>query len=71
MTNTIKLEMAIVRAKTTKCLIAQKLGISAMGLYKKINNVTEFKASEIAILQDYLQLSKSERDEIFFAHNVD
>lgn len=71
MTNTIKLEMAIVRSKTTKCLIAQKLGISVMGLYKKINNATEFKASEIAILQDYLQLSKSERDEIFFAHDVD
>lgn len=71
MTDTIKLEMAIIRSGLTKRRIAEQLGISEMGLYKKINNITEFKASEIIILQQILSLTLKERDEIFFATCVD
>lgn len=71
MTDTVKLEMAITRSGITKKKLAERLGLSDMGLYKKINNITEFKASEISILQEILRLTHEERDAIFFAFNVD
>lgn len=71
MTNTTKLEMAIARSGLTKRFLAEKLGLSNMGLYKKINNFTEFKASEIEILSELLKLTPYERDAIFFASDVD
>lgn len=45
--------------------IAEKLDISVMSLHRKVNGVTEFKASEIVKLSDMLQLTKAERDKIF------
>ena len=67
MTNTLLLEIAILKAGLTKKEIARHLGLSVMGLYQKINNVTEFKASEIAQLYDMLKLSSlEEQQKIFF-----
>lgn len=71
MTDSIELEVAITRAKLTKQEIASKLGITAMGLYKKINNLSEFKASEIVILSKLLKLTNSQREKIFFTNFVD
>lgn len=68
MTNVVALEMAIVKAKETKKNIAKKLGITEMTLFRKINNITEFKASEIVALKKMLGLSAEERDNIFFAN---
>ena len=45
--------------------IAEKLDISVMSLHRKVNGVTEFKASEIVGLSDILHLTKAERDRIF------
>jgi len=67
MTLTNELEAAIKRAGITKREIARKLGLSEMGLYKKIHNETEFKASEIMALSQLLNLLPPERDKIFFA----
>lgn len=47
--------------------IAKKVGISYQCLKNKINNVTEFRASEIQTLYDLLQLTEEERVQIFFA----
>ena len=69
MTNTTELEVAILRAGITKKEIAKRLGLSEMGLYKKINNITEFKASEIKALAEMLQITDIEA--IFFANNVE
>lgn len=66
MTNTLKLEIAITRAGLKKREIASILGITTMGLYKKIHNLSEFKASEILKLVKILNLSTLEREEIFF-----
>lgn len=72
MTDTLEFELAIKRAGLTKREIAKKLGLSEMGLYQKINNITEFKASEIAKLYDLLKLSNLEQQQrIFFACTVD
>lgn len=69
MTNTKELEIAITRAGMTKREIAKRLGLSEMGLYKKINNITEFKASEIKALVEMLKIKDIEV--IFFAKNVE
>ena len=71
MTDTRLLEIAITRADINKKELAEAIGLSVMGLYKKINNITEFKASEIAKLTALLQLSDAERESIFFTQNVD
>lgn len=70
-TDTMELELAIKRRGLTKREIAKRLKLSGMGLHKKINSVTEFKASEIAKMQEILGISSNERDKIFFADAVD
>jgi DNA-binding phage protein len=47
--------------------IAKKLGLSAYGLQRKIENDSEFKASEIVKLCEVLNLDIKARDNIFFA----
>ncbi len=51
--------------------IAKKIGITYQGFLKKVNNETEFKASEIQKLKELLNLTDEERDNIFFALNVE
>lgn len=46
--------------------IANYLGISREGLYKKLNGESEFKASEIAKLIELLNLTVKEQKEYFF-----
>ena len=50
--------------------IAQKSGILRESLYNKLAGI-EFKASEIQALSDVLRLTTEERDQIFFAPEVD
>lgn len=51
--------------------LAELIGITPYGLQKKIENKTEFKASEIVALSDALGLSADERNSIFFASQGD
>ncbi len=69
MTDKTKLEIAIIKSGLTKHEVAKRLGLSDMGFYKKLNNVTEFKASEIAKLKEILKLKAIEP--IFFATKVE
>lgn len=48
--------------------IAKSLGLTYQGLLNKINNQSEFRASEIQALYDLLGLTEKERVAIFFAH---
>ncbi len=48
--------------------IAKSLGLTYQGLLNKINNRSEFRASEIQELYDLLGLTEKERVAIFFAH---
>lgn len=70
MTDTVELEVAIKRSGLTKRELAKKIGLSEMGLYKKIHNITEFKASEITALVEILSLQEKV-SQIFFAQKVD
>ena len=47
--------------------VAAQMGLSSYGLRKKIENDSEFKASEIMKLSEILDLSVEEREAIFFA----
>jgi DNA-binding Xre family transcriptional regulator len=52
--------------------IAQKLDIEAYSLQKKIDNVTEFKASEILKLCEVLNIEDHDlKEHIFFSPSVD
>ncbi|WP_418469164.1 hypothetical protein [Dialister hominis] len=71
MTNTSELEAAIARSGKSKKDLANKLGLARETLWKKINNMVEFKAGEILALQQLLHLSSAERDAIFFGNKGD
>nr|UWG04515.1 MAG: Protein of unknown function (DUF739) [Bacteriophage sp.] len=51
--------------------VAEKCGLTYFGFMKKVNNETEFKASEIMILKVLLNLTDKEVNQIFFALDVD
>lgn len=67
MTNTKLLEKHIMLSGLKYKYIAEKLGLSYYSLRKKLDNITEFTASEIDILCEVLNLSVEERMRIFFA----
>lgn len=60
-------EVMLLRKSITKRELAKRLHISEMALYRKINNITEFKLSEIIAVQTILKLDDFQRDAIFFA----
>lgn len=71
MTNTQMLRERIDASGLKLRYIASYLGITYQGFLKKMNNATEFKASEIRGLHDLLHLSRDDRDAIFFAPDVE
>ena len=71
MTNTTLLEEYIAKAGYKKCYLARALGITGYALSMKIKGKTEFKASEIDILCEVLNIGVEDRMRIFFAKTVD
>lgn len=66
-------DLALLRRKIdnsglTVTAVAQKSGLKRETLYNKLQGVSEFKASEISALTLVLQMSRDERDKIFFAN---
>lgn len=51
--------------------IALQLGLSEYGLRRKIDGVSEFKNSEIVAITELLSLTVSQRENIFFAKDVE
>lgn len=68
MMDTVEFEIALKRVGLTKKKVAQSLGISDMSLYQKVNNITEFKASEISKLYELLKLSSLTDQQKIFLH---
>lgn len=66
MTNTALLREKIDESGYKLRFVAKKIGITYQGFLKKINNESEFKASEIQGLKELLNLTDEERDKIFF-----
>lgn len=67
MTDTAKLRAVIRENGMPITFLAACIGVSRESFYHKLNNETEFKASEIVRLTAILHLSQNQRDEIFFA----
>ena len=67
MTNTTLLEQYIEKSGYKKAYIAKQLGLTAYALALKINNKSEFKASEMTILCKLLKISAKDKEAIFFA----
>lgn len=51
--------------------IAKQLGITYQGFLNKINNESEFKATEIQTLCNLLNIDIQGKEKIFFTQNVD
>lgn len=69
MINTALLKGSITAAGYTQEQFAKVLGISAQSLNYKLNNIREFKVSEIMKMCDVLNIIN--KDEYFFVQNVD
>ena len=65
----LRAELAKVGASTAQA--AKWLGISQQAFLQKIQNVREFKASEIYTLRQKLKLTLAAQDRIFFTANVE
>lgn len=72
MTNTAKLRDMINKRGLKLSYIANRLGLSAYGFSRKLNNLSEFTASEIDKVCEVLSITDlEERFAIFFAKEVD
>ena len=67
MTNTSLLEQYIEKSGYKRSYIAKQLGLTTYGLALKINNKSEFKASEMKTLCELLQIPARDKEAIFFA----
>lgn len=67
MTNTTLLEQYIENSGYKKSFIAEQLGLTAYGFSLKVNNKSEFKASEMTTLCDLLKIQAKDKEAIFFA----
>ena len=66
MTNAEMFRKKVEERGVSYSFLADKMGISRASLYNKLDNKSEFKASEIAVATTVLRLSNKERDQIFF-----
>lgn len=66
MTDTEELRKKIAESGLKLDHIASQMGISRASLWQKIEGKSDFKASEMARLQDILNLSLEEKERIFF-----
>jgi transcriptional regulator with XRE-family HTH domain len=71
MTNTLKLKAAIVGSGLNQEQVAENLEMTIATLNYKINNKSEFRASEIKKLSEVLNLTNEEVNAIFFAEKVE
>lgn len=67
MTNTTKLRSKIDSKGLKYFFVAESVDMHRGTFYKKMKNELVFNADEIMAITKFLQLTKKERDEIFFA----
>lgn len=71
MTDTIALRSVIAESGLKYKALAEIMGLSPYTLQMKIDNESEFKASEIDALANALGMDMQQRDSIFFAEKVE
>lgn len=71
MVNTVMLNQKIKESGLKKEYIADQMGITRTGFYKKATNGSEFTVKEVDILCKLLSITKlTEKESIFFAKEV-
>ena len=65
MTDTERLKKEIENRGIKLAFVAEKLGLSRQAFQKRFRDKTEFKASEMFIVSDILNLTDDEQREIF------
>lgn len=71
MVNTVMLNQKIKESGLKKEFIAEQMGITRTGFYKKATNGSEFTVKEVDILCKLLSITKlTEKESIFFAKEV-
>lgn len=70
MFNKNKFKAKILESGYTVEKLAGQMGINAVTLYRKINEKTDFTRTEILAIKKILNLSVSDVDSIFFAHQL-
>ena len=68
MTNTRKIRAAMILHGYTQKSLAKELGISSTSFSYKLHNKSDFKATEIDMLSERLEIAN--KDEYFFNGNV-
>ena len=71
MTNTIEFEVAVLRSKKPRGVIAKAIGLSKTSMSYKANNVRDWTAGEILRFKNFLGLADSDIITIFFADEVE
>lgn len=71
MTDSAKLKGKMVEGGLNQTWVAEQLGMTIATFNYKVNNRTEFKASEIKKLSEILHLTNDEVNTIFFADKVE
>jgi transcriptional regulator with XRE-family HTH domain len=72
LTDTDKIKQLISESGFKMQYVASKLGITRAALSLKLNNKSEFKTSEVAVLCELLGINSLEKkEEIFFMKKVD
>lgn len=71
MTDSVMLREAVAHSGLKYKFIAETMGLTPYGLQKKIDGKTEFKGSEIAAISNILNLTRQEKEHIFFAKTSD
>ena len=66
MTNTKLLNKTIEGSGLKRYALAEQMGLTYQGLLNKINNASEFKASEIKKMSEILGIDHELRERIFF-----
>jgi len=70
MFNALKLRGKMVEKQITVEMMASRLGINPVTLYRKTTGKSEFTRSEIQVITDILALSMQEVKDIFFADEL-
>lgn len=70
MTDTKKLKSMMTLRGYTIEKLANAIGLTTATMSYKINNLRQFKTAEVQAIKKILDLTSEERDEIFFAENV-
>lgn len=71
MTNTTLLKKKIDSSGYKVIFLAEKVGLTPQGFYKKLKDGSEWTFSQVMILKDLLHLTNEEVDSIFFNEKVE